>query len=45
MNATMVSHVVLGIIVIAFGLMHRHDLKRIVIEFKNGKDHEVDREQ
>ena len=33
-----ISHIILGIVVIAFGLMHKRDLKRIIIEFKNGKD-------
>lgn len=38
--STMAGHVVLGVIVIVFGLLHRHDLRKITIEFKNGKDKE-----
>jgi len=36
--AGLASHGVIAVLVIVFGLIHRHDLKRIVIEFKNGKD-------
>lgn len=36
MSATMVGHVILGVVITVFGLLHRRDLKRITIEFRNG---------
>jgi hypothetical protein len=35
-DISLISHVLLAIVVIVFGLLHRHDLRQIVITFKNG---------
>lgn len=35
-DGTIAGHVVIGVLVTVFGIMHRNDIRRITIEFKNG---------
>jgi len=38
-DSTMAGHAVLGVLITAFWAMTRHQIRRITIEFKNGKPH------